>query len=85
MTINLTSEQEMRLRAHVAVGDFASIEEAARYFIDGGLAELDHDEDDMSWAKPLVEEARAAIARGDVITLDEYSARTAALIAALKK
>lgn len=29
------------------------------------------DDDDMAWARPLVDEARAAIARGDKVSLEE--------------
>jgi toxin ParE1/3/4 len=51
--------------------------------IDDRIAELAHEEgdepDDMAWAKPLVDEARADIARGDVCTLEGHRARNAAL------
>ncbi len=89
MSIRLTPEQETWIKAHVATGDFASVEEAARQLIDDRIAELAHDEgdepDDMAWAKPLVDEARAAIARGDVLTLEEHRARNSARRAALRK
>ena len=89
MAITLTPEQEAWIKAHVATGDFASVEEAARQLIDDRIAELAQDEgeeqDDMAWAKPLVDEARADIARGDVLTLEEHRARNAARLAALGK
>ncbi len=89
MSITLTPKQESWIKAHVATGDFASVEEAARQLIDDRIAELAHDEgdepDDMAWAKPLVDEARAAIARGDVLTLEEHRARNAARRAAFRK
>jgi antitoxin ParD1/3/4 len=86
MPITLTPEQEAWIQAHVATGDFASIEEAARQLIDERIAELAiDDDDDMAWARPLVEEARADIARGDVITLEEHRARNATRLAALRK
>jgi antitoxin ParD1/3/4 len=86
MRITLTPEQEAWIQAHVATGDFASIEEAARQLIDDRIAELAiDDDDDMAWAKPLVEEARADIARGDVITLEEHRARNATRLSALRK
>ena len=57
MPITLTPEQEAWIQAHVATGDFASIEEAARQLIDDRIAELAaDDDDDMEWAKPLLEE-----------------------------
>jgi antitoxin ParD1/3/4 len=86
MPITLTPEQEAWIQAHVAAGDFASIEEAARQLIDDRIAELAAvDDDDMAWAKPLVDEARADIARGDVITIDEHRARNVARRAVLRK
>ena len=77
MTITLTPEQQARLCAYVARGDFSSIEEAARQLLDERLSERDAEEhDDLAWAKTYVEEARAEAARGDVITLEEHEART---------
>ena len=86
MLIALTPEQEAWLEAHVAAGEFASIEEAARQLIDDRIADLAAvDDDDMAWAKPLVDEAREAVARGDVITLEEHRARNAARLGALRE
>ncbi|HEY8072344.1 MAG TPA: hypothetical protein VIE47_10330 [Methylocystis sp.] len=83
MPITLTPDQEAWLQAHVATGDFASIEEAARQLIDERIAEIAaEDDDDLEWAKPLLDEARASIARGDVLTLEEHRARNAARRAA---
>ncbi len=86
MSIRLTPEQETWIKAHVATGDFASVEEAARQLIDDRIAEFAHDEggepDDRAWAKPLVDEGVAALERGDVITLEEHRARNAARLAA---
>ncbi|BDV35975.1 hypothetical protein [Methylocystis iwaonis] len=85
MSITLTRDQEASIEAHVATGEFASVEEAARLLIDQRIAELATVyEDDMAWAKPLVDEARAAVARGDVLTLDEHRARNAARLTALR-
>jgi antitoxin ParD1/3/4 len=86
MLITLTPDQEAWLQAHVARGDFASVEEAARRLIDERIAErAAEDGDDLAWAKPYVEEARAAIARGDAITLDEHKSRNAARLAGLRR
>jgi antitoxin ParD1/3/4 len=85
MTVTLTSEQEARLKAYVARGEYASIEEAARQLIDERIAERTAEEgDDLAWAKPYLDEALADAERGDVITLEEHEARTKALLAALK-
>jgi antitoxin ParD1/3/4 len=85
MTIRLTPEQEAWFEAHVARGDFASIEEAARQLIDERIAERAcEDGDDLEWAKPYVDEALADVARGDVLTMEEHEARTQARLAAMK-
>jgi antitoxin ParD1/3/4 len=85
MTITLTREQQALLNAYVVRGDFSSIEEAARQLIDERIAErAAEDNDDLAWAKPFVDEARAAVARGEVLTLDEHKARNAARLAAIK-
>jgi antitoxin ParD1/3/4 len=82
MSINLTPEQETWIKAHVAAGEFASVEEAARQLIDDRNAELAHGEgdehDDMAWAKPRVDEGLAALERGEIIALEEHRARNAA-------
>ncbi len=88
MSITLTPKQESWIKAHVATGDFASVEEGARQLIDDRIAELARDEggepDDLAWAKPLVDEGLAALERGDFITLEEHRARNAARLAALR-
>jgi len=85
MMITLTSEQEAWLEAHVARGEYSSIEEAARRLIDERIAARAAEEsDDLAWAKPSVDEALADVERDDVITLEEHVARTTALLAAIK-
>jgi antitoxin ParD1/3/4 len=85
MTINLTPQQQEWIDAHVARGDYASVEDAARQLIDERIAELAIEEDDdMAWAQPLVDEALADIERGDVISLEEYEALNDARFAALR-
>ena len=70
----------------MARGDFASIEDAARQLIDEALSErAREEEDDMAWAKPLVDEGLTAFERGDFITPEEHRARSAARLAALRK
>jgi antitoxin ParD1/3/4 len=85
MPITLTPEQEAWCKAHVARGDFASVEAAARQLIDERIAERAAEEsDDLSWAKPYVDEARAAVARGEFVSLEEHKAHNASLLASLK-
>lgn len=84
MPITLTPEQEAWLGAHVASGDFATLEEGARRLLDERIAELSVANDDLTWAKPLVDEAREAVARGDIVSLENYKAHIAALLASIK-
>jgi len=85
MVISLTPEQQAWLDAHVARGDFASVEEAARQLIDERIAERAAEEkDDLAWAMPHVDEALADVGRGDIFSRDEHRARNAARLAALK-
>ena len=72
MNITLTPEQQAWLRAHTERGEFASIEDAVRQFIDERIAE---ERDDLAWAKVYVDEALADVARGDVMTIEEHEAR----------
>ncbi len=81
MPITLTSEQETWLQARVARGEFDSVEDAVRQFIDGLMLD---DRDDLAWARPHVDEAREAVARGEFVTLEEHKAHNAALLAALR-
>jgi antitoxin ParD1/3/4 len=69
MNVSLPKEQEEWLAAEVAAGHFSSIDEALTV----AVAELKAlQEDDLAWAKPYVDEARASIARGEVIPGDEF-------------
>ena len=85
MTISLTPEQQAWIAAHVARGDFSSIEDAVRQLIDERIAERAAQvSDDLAWAKPYVDEALAEVERGEFLTLDEHRARNAARLVALK-
>jgi antitoxin ParD1/3/4 len=85
MTISLTPEQQAWIAAHVARGDFASVEDAARQLIDERIAERAVEEgDDLAWAKPYVDEALAEVARGNVLTRKEHEARIDTLLASMK-
>lgn len=84
MMISLTPEQQAWITTRVERGDFVSADEAARQLIDERIAERMIEEDDLAWAKPYVDEARADIAEGRVLTSQEHEARMNALIASLK-
>ena len=71
MTITLTPEQQKRLEAAVAAGQFASVEEAVRFAVDQLVVD---DLGDLSWAKPYLDEARTQIARGESLSLEEFNA-----------
>lgn len=68
MNIRLPPEQERWLEAQIARGEFASIEDAMRRMIADRMA---FDADEFAWARPYVDEARTAAARGNVVSLDD--------------
>lgn len=72
MTITLPREQQEWLEAQVAAGHYDSVEQAVASIV---AEHMQLDTDDLSWAKPLVDEARESLARGEGMTLDEYRAR----------
>jgi antitoxin ParD1/3/4 len=83
MRISLKPEHEAWLKQRFSVVDEASLEAAAQQMIDERIAEWE--DDDLSWAKFLVDEGLAALARGESISLEEHKKRNAARIAALKR
>lgn len=72
MTIQLSPEQQRWLEAQVAAGHFASLEQAVAVAIADLMATV---EDDLEWAKPLVDEAAAELDRGEGVPADEAFAR----------
>ena len=64
-TINLTAAQEAWLEAQIAAGYLPSVEDAVRSAVGDMMAMSD---DDLEWAKPFIDQARASVARGDVST-----------------
>lgn len=85
MSITLTPSQEEWIRDRVASGAFASIEDAARQLIDDRIAEIRLlENDDMAWAKPFVDEAREAVARGDILTAEEHRSRNEKRLSVLR-
>jgi len=65
MNIKLPSEQQKWLEDQVAAGRFGSVDAALTLAVADLMAA---DIDDLDWAKPHVEQARASVARGDVIS-----------------
>jgi antitoxin ParD1/3/4 len=72
MTVQLSPEQQRWLEAQVEAGHFASLEQAVAVAIADLMATLD---DDLAWAKPLVDEAAAELDRGEGVPGDEALAR----------
>ncbi len=71
-TIKLTPAQEAWLEAQVAAGRLPSVDDAVR----SAVADLmTISSDDLAWAKPYVNEARALVARGEVTTVEAVLAR----------
>jgi Arc/MetJ-type ribon-helix-helix transcriptional regulator len=69
MNVSLSREQQEWLEAEVAAGRFSSVDEA----LAAAVAELKAlQEDDLAWAKHYVDEARASVASGDVISGEEF-------------
>ena len=71
MNITLPREQQEWLEAQVKAGAYDSIDDAVASILAG---HMQPDIDDLEWAKPLVEEARASAERGETMTLAEYRA-----------
>jgi antitoxin ParD1/3/4 len=82
MNITLPAEQERWLKKRIANGEFHSAEDAVRQLI---AERMIIDDDDMAWARPLVDEARAAIAQGDKVSLEEAELDIDRVLASLKR
>ena len=81
MNIKLPPEQEQWLNARIADGQFDSPESAVRQMIAERMA---LEADDFAWARPYVDDARAAAARGEVMSLDDAIADIDAHLGSLK-
>jgi antitoxin ParD1/3/4 len=81
MNVTLPPEQQKWLEAQVAAGQFGSIDEALAVAVADLIA---IQSDDLAWAKPYVDRARESVARGDVLSGDEYRAGLKAKIGALR-
>jgi Arc/MetJ-type ribon-helix-helix transcriptional regulator len=69
MNIWLSPEQIGWLEAKVAAGQFGSVEEAAAAAISDSMAS---EGDDLGWARPLVDAARASVESGQFSTHAEF-------------
>jgi antitoxin ParD1/3/4 len=82
MTITLPPGLQKWLEAQVAAGRFSSVDDAIAVAVADLMA---IDEDNLAWAKPDVDEARAAAARGEVVPLDDALADIDACLSTLKR
>lgn len=71
MQVHLTKDDEDWLRAQVAAGRFSSLDEALAEAINSLRAE----DEELAWAKPLVDEGLAELDRGQAIPAEEVFAR----------
>ena len=46
-----------------------------KHFLDGTFSTDEVDDSDLAWTKPLFEEARAQIERGEFVTLEDHNKR----------
>ena len=85
MTITLTTDQQAWIDAHIASGEFATVEDAAHTLIDAAILDRAFTEHtDLTWVKPLVDEALDASQRGGVMSLEEHRSRNRARLAAMR-
>ena len=81
MNISLSADQRAWLEAEVAAGRFSSVDEAVAFAV-AGLMDLEAD--DLAWAKPMVDQARASVTKGNIVSGEDYLNRLAAKAAKLK-
>ena len=78
MNIALKPDQQQWLEDQVATGSFASLEDAVRVAVAGLMAAPVDDE--LEWAKTLVDEARASLSRGEGVPAAVAKAEADALL-----
>jgi antitoxin ParD1/3/4 len=80
MSIMLNREQEEWLQAKVAAGEFASLDQAVKSAVQRLIIDDELDDDDLDWAKPLVEEGLAQLERGESLTHEQVVERLQRII-----
>lgn len=73
MTITLKHDQQKLLEREVAAGRFTSVEDAVRAAVDNLLPA---DASDLAWTKPLLDEARVSLARGESLSVEDVFAES---------
>ena len=79
MTVQLSPEQQRWLEAQVAAGHFESLEQAVEVAVADLMA---MSEDELDWAKPLIDAGLAELNRREVVSGDEAMASLEALLRA---
>lgn len=75
MTITLSPDQLAWIERRVAQGEFPDVSGAVRSLLADAIAGRGEiEDDDLAWAKPLVDEALAAIGRCETMNLDQFEA-----------
>lgn len=82
MTITLPREQQEWLEAQVAAGFYETVDHAVASIV---AEHMQLDLDDLSWAKPLVDEGLASLAQGAGATLEEHRLRLQEKLASLRR
>jgi hypothetical protein len=82
MRIKLLPEQRRWLEARVAAGEYVSREAAVQQIIADRMAIA---ADDLDWTKPDIDLPRPAVARSDVLSVEEAIADVDAHMASLKR
>ena len=82
MNITLPREQQEWLEAQVRAGAYSSVEDAVAIILG---QHMNLDIGDMAWARSLVEEGRACIERGEMLTLDEHLSQIDQTLEKLKR
>ena len=81
MSIILTPKHEAWLNERISHGEFESPDDAIAQLIETWTL---CENDDLAWAKPLVDEALAQVERGEVMSLEEHKSRMAERLVALR-
>ena len=77
MTVQLSPEQQRWLEAQVAAGHFESLEQAVEVAVADLMA---MSEDELDWAKPLIDAGLAELNRREVVSGDEAMASLEAIL-----
>lgn len=81
MKVALPPEQMEWLEAEVSAGRFNSVDDAMAAAVAALMSARD---DDLAWAKRYVEQARASVERGDVISGQEFFERLESKLSSLR-